>query len=436
MTTPQLLEARPLDVAIIGAGPTASSLLERFVANAPELLRGRPLRLHLIDPHRAGTGRVWRPDLHPGLWMNSMAEDVTLFTDDTVRCEGPIHHGPSLYEWTRTVDDDVLATLATAPLREEIRAIGPMTFPTRLVQSVYLDWFHRQVIASTPPNVEIVVHTARALDVTDRDDGRQAIRLEAAAAVTPAPTTELVVDDVVFALGHLDAEPDAESAALTRIATRHHLVHLPPGHTAELDLSVLEPGADVIALGFGQAFTDLVVLVTEGRGGRFVDRGADLRYEPSGREPILHVGSRRGVPYRSKIDYRLIAPPAPLPRFLDDEMIDRLADRGSLDFRRDVLPLVVKEVGWAYYHELFVAHPERTSESWDSFAPAFVDAEPDELAAVIAAARPRRNRPIRHRPTRPAAPRSDLRDRTATARSRACARGARCRPSHRSCQQR
>ena len=35
----QLLDSpRSLDVAIIGAGPTASSLFERFVANAPELL--------------------------------------------------------------------------------------------------------------------------------------------------------------------------------------------------------------------------------------------------------------------------------------------------------------------------------------------------------------------------------------------------------------
>ena len=73
-----------------------------------------------------------------------MAEDVTLFTDDTVQCDGPIRPGPSLYEWARTVDDDTLAALASPAVAEEIRSIGPMTFPTRLVQSVYLDWFHRR----------------------------------------------------------------------------------------------------------------------------------------------------------------------------------------------------------------------------------------------------------------------------------------------------
>ena len=133
---------------------------------------------------------------------------------------------------------------------------------------------------------------------------------------------------------------------------------------------MLEPGADVIVLGFGQAFTDLVILLTEGRGGRFVD-GVDgaLRYEASGREPIVHVGSRRGVPYRSKLDYRLQAAPAPLPRFLDELAIERLLARdGPLEFRRDVLPIVLKEVGWTYYHELFNAHPDRTTMSWDDFA--------------------------------------------------------------------
>ncbi len=109
------------------------------------------------------------------------------------------------------------------------------------------------------------------------------------------------------------------SAEHARFAAENDLVHLPAGHTADQDLSVLEPGADVIVLGFGQAFTDLMILVTEGRQGRFVDRPDGwLTYEPSGLEPVLHVGSRRGVPYHSKLDLRLRAPLVALPHFLDD----------------------------------------------------------------------------------------------------------------------
>lgn len=353
------------ELAIVGAGPAASSLLERTAASAPELRAGRRLRVHLIDPHRAGTGRVWRPDNHPGLWMNSLAEDVTMFTDDSVTCEGPIRPGPSLSEWARGVDDVTLAELGVAEaLADEIRGLTGTTFPSRRVQSAYLDWFHRQVLASLPPEVEVVVHPATAVDVRD-DADRQAVHLDGGAE-------PLIVDAVVLALGHLDSEPDVASARHAAFAAEHELVHLAPGHTAELDLSAIAPGADVVALGFGQAFTDLVVLLTEGRGGRFVAEHGTLRYEASGLEPVLHVGSRRGVPYRSKLDYHLQAEPAQLPKFLDEATVEALlAADGPLDFRRDLLPRVLREIGWAYYHELFNAHPERTSVGWDEFARAY-----------------------------------------------------------------
>jgi uncharacterized NAD(P)/FAD-binding protein YdhS len=372
-------------LAIVGAGPAGSSLLERIAASAPALLGGVPLQIHLIDPHRAGTGRVWRADNHPGLWMNSLAEDVTMFTDDTVTCEGPIVPGPSLYEWARSVDDATLAELGVAPvLADEIRSLTPTTFPTRRVQSAYLEWFHRRVLAGLPPQLEVVVHPTPAVDVRDAGD-RQAVYL----AGRDEP---LLVDAVVLAQGHLDVLPDQTSRAYADFAAAHGLVHVPPGHTAEQDFSAIEPGMDVIALGFGQAFTDLVVLLTEGRGGRFVtgDDGVSLRYEPSGREPVIHVGSRRGVPYRSKLDYVLQAPRARLPKFLDDATIEALLGRDELlDFRRDLLPLVRREIGWAYYHELFNAHPERTTLSWEEFARAY-EAAPDQEAIerIVAASVP------------------------------------------------
>lgn len=362
--------ARPLDLALVGVGPTASSLLERVSASAGELLGDRPLRIHLVDPHRAGSGRVWRPDQSPLLWMNSMAEDVTMFTDASVTCVGPVRPGPSLVEWARQQDDAELGRLASPALADEIRCLAGDAFPTRLVQTAYLDWFHREVLAALPPNVEVVVHEQRALDVCDAPDGRQLLTLE-------GQDEPLGTDVVILALGHLDAELDADSQALADFAAAHGLAYVPPGHTAEQDLSVLAPRADVVALGFGQAFTDLVVLLTEGRGGRFVDDGrGGCRYEPSGLEPVLHVGSRRGVPYRSKLGYRLQGPPTPLPQFLDGDGIAALMQRdGPVEFRRDVLPLLAKDIGWGYYHELFSAHRERVTVDWATFAARYRAAE-------------------------------------------------------------
>ena len=384
MSSPALGRAQGrAQLAIIGAGPAASSLLERIAANATQVLTGRPLTVHMIDPHRAGTGRVWRPDNHAGLWMNSLAEDVTMFTDDSVQCDGPIRPGPSLYQWTQTIDDATLVDLGAAELIDEINSLEGTSFPTRRVQSAYLEWFHRWVVAALPEQVDLVVHRATAIDLSEDQTGRQVIDLDNG--------DTLSVDVVVLALGHLDSNPGTHSAQLAAFADAHHLTYVAAGHTAELDLSTLAPGADVIALGFGQAFTDLIMLVTEGRGGRFVadpcatdGTEAIVFYEPSGNEPIIHVGSRRGVPYLSKIDYRLQATRARLPMFVDEIAIkELLAGDRLLDFRADVLPLVLKEVGWSYYHELFHAHPERTLCSWDEFSSRFAVADGRAAADAV-----------------------------------------------------
>ena len=377
---PTAPEGAPLAVALVGAGPTAASLLERIAASLPELLPDQPLQIHLVDPHRAGTGRVWRPDQHSLLWMNSMAEDVTLFVDDSVDCAGPPFDGPTLHDWAHEVDDDTLRALAPTELYDEIRGLSEMSFPTRRVQSVYLDWFHHQVVGALPPHVEVITHLAAAIDLFDVDD-RQTIVMDDGSSI--------VADVVVMCLGHLDALPDDTGAELAAFAEERGLAFVPCGHTAEQDLSVLAPGADVLVVGFGQAFTDLVALVTEGRGGRFHEANdGTLTYEPCGFEPVLHVGSRRGVPYRSKMTYRLQAPLAPLPHFLGPDTIAALlASATPLDFFADVLPLVAKEIGWAYYHELFVAHPDRTTMTWDEFAPLY-EAVPrgHELAALLRSA--------------------------------------------------
>lgn len=344
-------------LVIVGAGPRGTGLIERIAANAPELYDGQGLDVHLVDPHPPGAGRIWRAAQSPLLWMNSHAEDVTMFTDETVDMAGPVNPGPTLHEWA---------------------GIDGRTFADRQLQGAYLRWVHEQAVATLPDGVTVHHHPLRALRVSGPREGRQQVWLED----RPHP---LLADLVVLALGHLDAELDAEQSDLAEYARTHGLVHLPPDFTADSDLSALAPGEPVLVRGFGLAFVDLMVLLTEGRGGRY---DGDT-YIPSGREPVLHVGSRRGVPYHSKIGYDWTGERPPLPRFLGPAQIDGLLARPEgFDFREDVWPLIEKELGFAHYHRLFTVHPERTAMSWADFEEKYAVAGPAERGVLVASAVP------------------------------------------------
>ncbi|MBV9952474.1 MAG: FAD/NAD(P)-binding protein, partial [Acidimicrobiia bacterium] len=348
-------ETQPVVLAIVGAGPTGTSLLERLFANLPSLLPSVPVVVHVIDPHPPGAGRVWRTAQSALLRMNSMAEDVTMFVDDSVTCEGPAQPGPTLSEWIELARHD--ETIGDADLAEELRTSTPTSFPTRHLQSAYLSWVYERVLADAPATVTIEEHDASAVGLEDAGSGAQWVHLD--------DGTSLVADVVVLTIGHLDVKPNRDERELGSFAARHGLAYVPPAYTADVDLEHIPDGAVVVSRGMGLAFVDLVVLLTEGRGGRFVDDGDDLRYLPSGREPRIVCGSRRGVPYHSKIGYPLRGPRPELPNVLRPDVVEAaLADRKVLDFHRDVWPLVAAELTRAHYHELFVAHSDRVRAGW------------------------------------------------------------------------
>ncbi|WP_439947779.1 FAD/NAD(P)-binding protein [Streptomyces sp. BBFR109] len=344
-------------LVIVGAGPRGTGLIERIAANAAELYANSQLDIHLVDPHPPGGGRIWRDAQSPLLWMNSHAEDVTMFTDDTVDMAGPVREGPTLHQWA---------------------GVTGSTFADRRLQGAYLRWVYDDAVAALPPGITVHHHPVRALRVGGPRDGRQQVWLEG----RPRP---LLADLVVLALGHLDAEHDQRQQELAAYARTHGLVHLPPDFTADSDLSALKAGEPVLVRGFGLAFVDLMALLTEGRGGRYEQDA----YLPSGREPVLYVGSRRGVPYHSKIGYDLTGERPPLPRFLGPAETGALLARpDGFDFREEVWPLVEKELGYAHYHRLFTAHPERTTLKWADFEERYADADPGERAALVAEAVP------------------------------------------------
>ncbi|GAB3565125.1 FAD/NAD(P)-binding protein [Arthrobacter alkaliphilus] len=381
-------------IVFIGGGPRAAGILERLAANRPGLFEG-PLSIHVVEPHAPGSGRIWRYDQSPGLLLNSMSTDITMFTDDSVACDGPAIDGPGLTTWASGVLDGSIRDVPPLEghLLDQLRTLTPASFPSRQLQGKYLEWFFRRAVAALGPDVAVTVHrdTATAVERCSPEDPalpdvttRHLVRLASGGV--------LETDLVVYSLGHTDSRAEPESARLGEFAARHGGFHAAPSYTTDVDYSAIGPGQDVLVSGMGLAFVDLLVLLFEGRGGRF-EEGPDgrLDYVPSGAEPRLWAGSRRGVPYHSKISSTLRGGPVGAPRYFTADAVEALLTaHGELDFRTQLWPLIAKDAGYAYYRELFTGYPGRVNGGWDEFSAHFdaLDWYSREREDLVAAAIP------------------------------------------------
>ncbi|MFF3983664.1 FAD/NAD(P)-binding protein [Streptomyces sp. NPDC001797] len=327
----------PVSVALVGAGPRGTSVLERLCASAPELLPpGRRLTVHVIDPDPPGPGRVWRTTQPAELLMNTVASQVTLFTDASVDCAGPVRPGPSLHAWAAATDGGEL---------------GPDDYPTRAHYGRYLEWVFARTVSRAPAAVRVETHRARAVRLDDDPDGRHQTLTLHDGRTLPGLAA------VVLAQGHLPATASAAERRFAAHAARHGLRHIPPANPADVDLTPLAPGEPVLLRGLGLNFFDHLALLTTGRGGRFT-RTPDgtLRYTPSGREPRLYAGSRRGVPYQARGDNAKGPYGRHTPLLLTPEVIAAFRDRADSgaapDFLAEIWPLVAKEVETVYYAAL------------------------------------------------------------------------------------
>ncbi|KAG6355192.1 hypothetical protein INS49_004273 [Diaporthe citri] len=318
-------------VAIIGAGPRGTSVLERLCSSGSEFFPpGTHLTIHVIDPSSTGPGSVWRTDQSPHLWMNTVASQATMFTDETVVCHGPIRPGPSFYEWSLKYG---------FPL-------GPDDYPTRAQFGEYLQWVFNKTVEDAPSNVEVRTHTVKAIRLDGHNYHRQSIVLSNGHVIRE-------LGAVILAQGHLPLVADSEQRLSTTYADRHGLRYFPPKNPADVNLSSVVPGEPVALRGLGLCFFDYMTLLTTGRGGRFITTSDGLRYISSGKEPRLYAGSRRGIPYHARGDNEKGPYGRHEPVILTEEAVRDFRRRArsghTPDFLNEVWPLVNKEIGTVYY---------------------------------------------------------------------------------------
>ncbi|WP_285102237.1 FAD/NAD(P)-binding domain-containing protein [Promicromonospora sp. MEB111] len=391
--------AAPFDAVIVGGGPRAVAVVARLAARRrPDAPWGAApdetlpvLRVAVVDRVEVGAGATWRTDQSALLLNNTWAARTTVHADASTPMSGPVVAGPDLVDWARTATSD------TAWARDEARGLGPGSYPTRRLQGVYyLDQLDE---AARRGSIEVVPVHGTVVDVRAAGSGLREVVLApspdaapagpAAASASahpavPSTPTLLTTPVVVLAQGMIQARRSARTERFADAARTHGLVYVEPGMPAERDWAAVPAGEDVLVAGLGANFFDVLALLTVGRGGHFVDAatgaptdasgrpcddgGADgphagdaLRYVPSGNEPHLLAGSRRGLPYRGK-GALADGLPEPYPaRIATRERFAALAGRAGgrhvLDLARDVWPLMAAELVLAHLTALAEHRP-------------------------------------------------------------------------------
>ncbi|MCP3755184.1 FAD/NAD(P)-binding domain-containing protein [Streptomyces sp. TBY4] len=365
-------------IAIIGAGPRGLSVLERLAANERRSPSHSAVTVHVVDPSAPGAGQVWRPDQSQHLLMNTVASQITIYTDDSVQTEGPIEPGPTLFEWARSIAEGGAAAAGLPESTvDEARRLGPNTYPTRAFYGSYLRATFERVVANAPAHVTVEVHASRAVAMADTHGvpgGPQGVRLENGVRLNN-------LDAIVMAQGHVPARLTPREAKTASLARIHHLTYVTPANPADLNLHVVKPGQNVLLRGLGLNFFDHMALFTAGRGGSYV-RGEDgrLTYQPSGDEPKLYAFSRRGIPYHARGENEKGAYGRYLPRLLTPEAIAdmrrRSADGDGISFSEDLWPLISRETESVYYGAL-LKNKGRGSES-EGFTARFLSLEQEQ----------------------------------------------------------
>lgn len=338
-------------MAVIGAGPRGTSVIERLIAGVMAYGEGaRPLIIHVIEPHEPGPGHIWRTGQSRLFLMNTPCLYPTVVP--VGRAAGrlvPSPVGVSFDEWRVRVANGLVDGGPDDADRAECASLTSGGFPSRALYGRYLAWIYAELIRQAPPGVTVTHHRNEALDLEEHDkDGAPGW------CVLLDDGARLEVDDVVLALGHVAANVTPEQEILQAAAARHGLVYWPPAVPADVEWDGLPADTTVLIRGLGLNFFDAMIQLTEGRGGHFHRlQDGTLEYERSGREPHLVAASRRGVPYRAKSAIESYIPRGVELRFCTVERAGGLRRDGvQLGFDHDLWPLLHRDVLWAYYSTL------------------------------------------------------------------------------------
>ncbi|MEJ6399713.1 FAD/NAD(P)-binding protein [Nicoliella lavandulae] len=325
-----------MNIGIIGGGPrgliTLSHLVQNFQASSSS-----ELTIDIFDPYPAG-GQVWRVDQPIELIMNTIASDITLF-------DHRHQVGPSLSDWANHLAPQYIQSRhLDARLEQLARQLTPNGYAPRALVGAYAQWFYDQLIANLPTGVNVNYHLSVVNNITKNGD-QWTIKTDDEA---------VKADQVVFTINASAHQRTTSEQSLHKYADEHHLYYQAPAYPGDIANYHFAPHQNVIIRGLGMSFFDEIIKLTVGQGGQFkTDEHGQLKYLPSGNEPHLFAGSRRGVPYYPKAvvndDYQFTS------HFVTDEQVAKLKNDGHITVNQ-FQQLMRHEIELTYYQLILKQH--------------------------------------------------------------------------------
>jgi len=361
-------------LAIVGGGPMCTYALERLAALLPHVATVR-LKISIFDK----TGRFGSGATHSELqsfssYMNRVASQIAFAADESNPRAGRLLRRalrPTFFEWTK----------------QKYRETGDETYnlqstevPRRYLHGQALrEKFELYVgILAKLENVTLNLCHAEIIDVSyDEADDRFRVHL------VDGKGGAVAADNILFVTGHSSNHPAPNSLAARlmahaqRMPTSCYISQPYPLHEQLTERNV-PAGVPVAVVGLGLTAVDILLHLTEGRGGRFVAGDDDryplaIRYIASGREPSRMIGlSPSGMfpacrPENMKaadgsgaghavLEHRGVFLTISAIRTLRQSVGRPQSMQGveilQLDFDTDVFPLVVLEMAYVYYKTL------------------------------------------------------------------------------------
>lgn len=356
-------------IAVIGLGPRGLGVLERIIAYVKynsEFL-DKTFELHLFDPNLPGTGchGIQQPDY---LLVNTIASQITMFSDESVNNAGPVHLGPSFYEWL---------------LMQKNEKASPDEYYPRSLFGRYLNWVFEHLLTICPPNIHIYHHQSK-VNCIYPEKSRWLLCYE-----ENDQSCQIVADFIYLTTGHSkkklsSSELKLQSKVQELKKVNYALQIIFDPYPIQKSLQSIEKSCTVAIEGAGLTACDILAELTIGRGGEFQSSTEGLAYIPSGKEPNISIFSRSGLPLTARaknqkgvtIQYRA--------RFLTIEQIKELKEQSSskqLDFYQEILPLLLLDMQYAYYFAYI--KNKKGEEAANKFCSNFINAKNEHDRAEL-----------------------------------------------------